>query len=131
MQCQTLNQIVTKRVKTSHIIVNQQKIYTKMRMNVAIVKMSRTMTDVNDDLDPSESADSDEESVRQPSYAKTSDRVLRPRRKHIDYSMCQKYTDTQLLQIEKAVITKLYSSNKEKKSRGNPKGNKIKKLKIK
>ena len=78
-----------------------------------------------------ESVESDDESPKRYKYVGTSDRVLRPRKKHIEYSMHQKYTDTQLLQIEKEVITKLYNSRRKIKGGGNLKKKRIKKLRVK
>ena len=53
--------------------------------------------DLNNGQESHESVESDDKSPKRYKYIGTSDRTLRPRKKHIDYSMHQKYTDTQLL----------------------------------
>ena len=61
----------------------------------------------------------------------SSDQVLRPRNRRNGNSMYHKYEDTQLLQIEKQVITKLYNSITTKRHKGSPKKKKTKMLKVK
>ena len=80
--------------------------------------------------------DSDEnnEDYQERAATTTSNQVLRPRTKRIDYTMYHKYEDAQLLQVEQEVVTKMYDANtRDKNKLAAPRSGikKHKKLKIK
>ena len=83
------------------------------------------------DEDQSLVSEHENEIVEKNNDITSSDRVLRPRTRRIDYSMYHKYEDAQLLQIEKEVITKLCNSSKSKKNKGKTDKKKARKLKVK